>query len=411
MPSIRLVREEFIAGQKLPCKWSVRIETTSVLVHSFFAACFNDSVKELQELLQSNNVDINKIQIDDGKTLLMFAAQNQRVLVLKFLLAHPGIDVSVKDKLGMTALNYLLKPTVFIKKNFVIAEDVIKHGADIDLVDNDGHTHLLRAWIENERETAKQLIRLGAKIEFSEDLLKKDPNFEYVFTTANQLQYDTSNFCSDDFLCEGRAMYMTSDNGNKKKEDLLEQIKLSKQFLQELQQALALEQAKWLGVAASCICFDGGKIVESLLKSFLVDPIEEASIASKVLKIKPEKKYDSEIEAVLDNVTKILETLKEDGNDKAVKMRRAFDLGFGMMKNRLIKGEHAPVRFYESIPPNLLFTPQIEHRERELANEICWQQWCNNYDANFPSRKGKDGYGPGAMVLARPKLRPFTPDS
>jgi hypothetical protein len=383
MPYHTLTRERFVQGQKKSVQECAVIEITSDQIYACFAACFSENIKELSERLEQNNINLSD---DTGKTLLMFAARHSNSKMLKFLLSQPGINVLIEDKEGRTALDCVLKRDLTTNTDFEMARDLIRKGADIDKVNKSNQTHLLDAWIAGDEEGAKRLIKLGAKIAFSEDLFKKN-TAEY---SKFYLRYSSHNSrCYAQVKEHGQLSRTMTDT-------ISDQIELSKQFVKEEQ---AKEQAKWLGVAASYICFYG-KIEKSLLEVFLLDIPKKESVVSKLLKIKSEKKHDSEIDTTVEKVMNIMSVLKEADNDP---MRKAFHLGFGMMKNRLKQGQYAPVRFFESIPPTLLFRGQVEHRERALANEICWQQWKNDYYySKYPERKDQSGYGPGAMIVAKP---------
>jgi len=68
------------------------------------AAVKNGDAKELAVLMrQDPGFDVNVDQNGDGNTLLHFAClKDSRSAVVPLLLAHPGIDVNLKDGNGRT---------------------------------------------------------------------------------------------------------------------------------------------------------------------------------------------------------------------------------------------------------------------------------------------------------------------
>jgi len=68
------------------------------------AAVEKGDAKELAELIrQDPGFDVNMDQDEDGCTLLYYACyKSERSAVIPLLLAHPDIDVNVKDIFGQT---------------------------------------------------------------------------------------------------------------------------------------------------------------------------------------------------------------------------------------------------------------------------------------------------------------------
>ncbi len=250
--------------------------------------------------------------------------------MLKFLLKQPEIDISIENNSGDTALDLVLNKN---KTYFEIAQTLTSLGANIDEV-KENQTRLLRAWINEDQEKAKQLIKLGANVEFSENFFRR-----------NQTRYTKDAFFDDS---DG---YVRSSPSTAQK--ILVQLTLSKAFSKDfLEKEQVKESVKWYGIAVSYLCFKA-QIEKLYLASFLIDTTPQ----------------------------------------------RTFDLGFTMMQNRLkSRRQNVPSRL-QPIPSTLLFSA---HRERELANEISWQQWKNDYYySKYPERKNQAGYGPGAMVVAK----------
>ena len=66
-------------------------------------ACNNGTIKIVNELLKSNQIDVNKPD-RDGRTPLMFAADNNKIDATKQLLSMPELKINALDKYGWSAL-------------------------------------------------------------------------------------------------------------------------------------------------------------------------------------------------------------------------------------------------------------------------------------------------------------------
>jgi len=82
------------------------------------AAVEKGDAKKLSELMrQDPGFDVNMVQDYSGWTLLHLAClQDSRSAVIPLLLAHPDIDVNVKDKYGITPFFWACggRPPVFV---------------------------------------------------------------------------------------------------------------------------------------------------------------------------------------------------------------------------------------------------------------------------------------------------------
>ena len=75
-------------------------------------ACFNNSEKKVQMLLDHPDINVNIIN-SYGQTLLMdlinTSSYSKLKNIVKMLLKHPKIDLNIKSKTGMTAMDYLME--------------------------------------------------------------------------------------------------------------------------------------------------------------------------------------------------------------------------------------------------------------------------------------------------------------
>lgn len=151
----------------------------------------------------------------------------------------------MRDQDGRTVLDVLLYENR-TEVNVQIANDLIRQNVKMHERKTDSLL-LLNAWVSEEQEKAKLLIKLGASIECAENLFEKSPLLFQKRRASWQ----------DQFNPQPKKFYLPTLTSK-----IAKQIELSKQFI-------SYEQAKWLGVAAACVCFEGG-IEETLLKTIIV---------------------------------------------------------------------------------------------------------------------------------------------
>lgn len=210
------------------------------------------------------------------------------------------------------------------------------------------HTESLHA----NYETAGNMIRLGANIEQLLHISKRpmlvDAWVDNNQKAANELvNLGASISISEHFVNQSPYMKIYYQT-----QSVPQQIELSKQYFFK-------ESAKWLGFAVECLSFQlYVKSVGSKIAPFL---FEENSLGMRALKI-----------------------------------------GRAMMHNRLLQQSPAPAPTPAPIPRALLFRGNFENLPQPILNEIEWQQFENNYNYDFPERKGA-GYGAGAVVVYTPK--------
>jgi len=96
--------------------------------------------------------------LPSGETPLMVAANNCNAETVRALLAG-GADPNAKESNGgHTALMFALS-----QKQSAIVEDLVKHGADVDLASQTGFTPLMFAAQQGDADSARMLIKAGAK--------------------------------------------------------------------------------------------------------------------------------------------------------------------------------------------------------------------------------------------------------
>jgi ankyrin repeat protein len=124
-------------------------EGSSPLMH----ATLNGDLNILKLLLQ-RGADPN-VRNYDGATALLWAVDD---LAKVKLLLDAGADVNAKTKHGSTAL---LAACLRFGSGAITAE-LLKHGADVAVMDSEDLTPLLRAAMSGDTETMKQLLAVGA---------------------------------------------------------------------------------------------------------------------------------------------------------------------------------------------------------------------------------------------------------
>ena len=115
----------------------------------------------LAELIrQDPGFKVNMAQNDSGWTLLHYACHRvSRFAVIPLLLAHPGINVNVKDMFGQTPFYFACSdgnPTCVreMLKDSRVKEDESDDGGETPLrcAACDGHLEVIRWWIASGRE-------------------------------------------------------------------------------------------------------------------------------------------------------------------------------------------------------------------------------------------------------------------
>lgn len=125
----------------------------------FFEAVDLNNLTKMKEAMISSDVNINA-KGDNGKTALIFAAENGFHLIVEELIKAKA-DLNLTDWEGKTAL------IVSVERNrFEIAKALIKEGADVFKKDNEGFDAYHYAMTEGNLEMIK-MIKEAAKKELS----------------------------------------------------------------------------------------------------------------------------------------------------------------------------------------------------------------------------------------------------
>jgi len=121
-------------------------------------------IKDEEELEKYNNEYLNA-KNNDGKTALIYAAENGSIKIIE-LLIDSGADINKKDsKYGETAIMWAMRNKKFGKE---VVELLIKNGANLYERSSDGGTVLMYAVLYEQIEIIKLLINIGV------DLNEKD---------------------------------------------------------------------------------------------------------------------------------------------------------------------------------------------------------------------------------------------
>lgn len=99
-------------------------------------ACGKNRAENVKVLLSSTKIELN-LQDDLGFTPFIKACASQAYEVIPILLNEPQIKLNIKDNQGNTAIFYLIED-----KEFKLAIEVIKKGADIKITNKDNKAPL-----------------------------------------------------------------------------------------------------------------------------------------------------------------------------------------------------------------------------------------------------------------------------
>jgi len=102
---------------------------------SVFEACRRGDLEVVQEYIEVEKGDVNNID-KYGYTLLILAADNNRIDVVKYLIGK-GADINYQDIYNRTALNYAT-----LRENNDIVRFLIEANANWNLKDNLGNDFL-----------------------------------------------------------------------------------------------------------------------------------------------------------------------------------------------------------------------------------------------------------------------------
>lgn len=221
-------------------------------------------------------------------------------------------------------------------------------GADVDQADQYGFTPLLKAWSDGNQEAANQLILLGANIDENEHLFN-----------AHLLADDGFGWVG----CEAVS----------------QQIALSKQH------AVYLERARQLGLSIGDVCFqfmEYDKRIGREIGKFLFDGVGTTA-------------FNTGCEMAFQALSK---QFPAPAPKKLLPIPRS--LSFMPYFSSLMSQASSGSRL---LPENVV--SDLRLWQQQAGYQTDWQRWQETYhdkDEMCPLRK-QPGYGPGAMVVYKPK--------
>ena len=118
------------------------LESKLTMEARFLEAARNGRVEEVEEILRNNpTFNVNCRDEDGDQTALYHACKHDRGSVVSILLAHPGIDVNVKDEFGCTPFYYAC-----VYGSTLCVREMLKDSrVKVNSPNNDGSTPLSRA--------------------------------------------------------------------------------------------------------------------------------------------------------------------------------------------------------------------------------------------------------------------------
>jgi len=125
---------------------------------SFFDACFEDDIQQVQEILKSGEVDINDEE-PGGFTPLALATLNTQEEIVRSILRYPELKLDTRDFNGMTALHLAVEAnSVSIVR--MICEDERCKPSLVNMKDDHGSTALMTAVINGFVNIVKELDKV-----------------------------------------------------------------------------------------------------------------------------------------------------------------------------------------------------------------------------------------------------------
>ncbi len=114
---------------------------------------------EVLTKLGEHGANVNQVHTNEI-TMLMHAARRGHTKIVRYLL-QKGADINAKDNRGSTALMH--------SKDIEITKELIKHGAELEVVDRYGKNALIMAVERHKFELVKLLILSGASVDSNRD--------------------------------------------------------------------------------------------------------------------------------------------------------------------------------------------------------------------------------------------------
>lgn len=109
--------------------------------------------------LADDTADVNAYR-KGGEPAIVWAADYGTPALVKALLVR-GAKVDARDKMGCTALQYVVGNTIVTRRHIKNAQLLIAHGADVNTRENDGYTPLMSA---HNTKMLHLLLKRGAKV-------------------------------------------------------------------------------------------------------------------------------------------------------------------------------------------------------------------------------------------------------
>jgi ankyrin repeat protein len=155
--------------------------------YDLYNACIKNDLKSVKELI-IKGADVNYFSPYDGTTLLMIAASNGNMEIIKYLVEE-GVDINAKNYRGANVLMFIANKDMDVFKyliengadiynktndgmtllmafsdNFEIINYLLEKGQDVNDKRSDGYTVLMFASMNGSLEIVKYLIEKGADI-------------------------------------------------------------------------------------------------------------------------------------------------------------------------------------------------------------------------------------------------------
>jgi len=137
-------------------------------------ACCQNHIEIVKMLINHPDCDINAQSIE-GKTGLIYACENGNLEIIKLLLSSKKCDINFQNIKGSTCLHYAAKFSDMIEieegkwqliyDNVEMVDLLIKHGANVNIVNKHGQTCLYKACKNRNNLIAKRLINEGCNVD------------------------------------------------------------------------------------------------------------------------------------------------------------------------------------------------------------------------------------------------------
>jgi ankyrin repeat protein len=140
-------------------------------------ACSNNR-HEIVEYLISRGIDINlrleyePVAVGETEPTLLLATIRMNALEVFDVLMRHGVDITLRDTIGKTALHYAVEHLYSYNTEKVIRA-LLDRGADVNVRDNDGNTPLGSSIYRRLYGAARLLLEYGAEVESVHELIHR----------------------------------------------------------------------------------------------------------------------------------------------------------------------------------------------------------------------------------------------